>query len=78
MQFAALYAARAEAELRWPLAEKNLHHVAARIDPDATLRAAHQVNAWLARTHWRGPDSVANEVQELRTTSCLPPSHWRA
>jgi len=72
VQFAVLYAAGAEAELRWPLAE-NLHHVAARIDPDATLRAAHQVNAWLARTHWRGPDSVADEVRELRTDE-LPPS----
>lgn len=66
VQLAELYAGGAEAELRWPLAE-NLHHVAARVDPDATRRATHQVNAWLARTHWRGPGSILDDVQEWRT-----------
>jgi hypothetical protein len=66
-----MYAAGAEAELRWPLAE-NLHHVVARVDPDPTMIAAHQVNSWLARTRWRGPDSVVEAVRAWHADE-LPP-----
>jgi hypothetical protein len=71
VQFALIYAAGAEAELRWPLAE-NLHHVAARVEQDPTVSAGHQVNSWLARTRWSGPDSVADAVRAWDTDQ-LPP-----
>ncbi|MGH3221989.1 MAG: hypothetical protein ACRDPY_25375 [Streptosporangiaceae bacterium] len=71
VQFALIYAAGAEAELRWPLAE-NLHHVAARVEPDSTVSAGHQVNSWLARTRWSGPDSVADAVRAWNIGQ-LPP-----
>jgi hypothetical protein len=71
VQYAAMYAAGAETELRWPLAE-SLHHAAARIDPDTVMAAAHQVNAWLARTRRAGPDSVIDAVRAWPTDE-LPP-----
>lgn len=71
LQFALMYAAGAEAELRWPLAE-NLHHVAARVEPDPAVSAVHQVNSWLARTRWSGPDSVVDAVRAWDADE-LPP-----
>jgi hypothetical protein len=71
LQYAAMHAAGAETELRWPLAE-SLHHAAARIDTDTEMAAAHQVNAWLARTRHRGPDSVTDAVRAWPTDE-LPP-----
>jgi hypothetical protein len=61
VQLAYMYAAIAESERRWPLAE-NLHMVAARIESDREHAAASQVNGWLARTHWRGSDSVHDDA----------------
>ena len=66
IQFTHMYAAAAEAEFRWPLAE-NLHVIAARAERDVAFAAANQVNAWLARTHWRAPDSVLDAVRAWRT-----------
>lgn len=71
LQYAAMYAAGAETELRWPLAE-SLHHVAARIDTDTEMAAAHQVNVWLARSRRCGPDSVVDAVRAWLTDG-LPP-----
>lgn len=71
LQFALMHAVGAEAELRWPLAE-NLHHVAARAEPDPTVSAVHQVNSWLARTRWNGPDSVIDAVRAWHADE-LPP-----
>jgi hypothetical protein len=61
-----MYATSAASELRWPLAE-NLHALIAREESDKDDAAASQVNAWLARTHWRGPDSVIEAVQQWHT-----------
>lgn len=41
--------------------------VAARIDTETAVAAAHQVNAWLAHTPWRGPESILDAVQERQT-----------
>src|SRR6202011_4661958 len=71
LQYAAMYATGAETELRWPLAE-SLHHVAARIDTDTEMAAAHQVNGWLARSRRCGPDSVFDAVRAWPTDG-LPP-----
>jgi hypothetical protein len=71
LQFALIHAVSAEAELRWPLAE-NLHHVAARLEPDPAVSAAHQVNSWLARTRYSGLDSVVEAVRAWHADE-LPP-----
>jgi len=60
----------AESELRWPLAE-NLHQFAASHDDDGESAAVSQVNAWLARTRWRGPESVIADVRQWQV-SALP------
>jgi hypothetical protein len=65
-QLAHVYATTAEAERRWPLAE-NLHMVVARVDADQEAAATSQVNAWLARTRWRGPNSVLADVEQWIT-----------
>jgi hypothetical protein len=74
LQFALIHAAGAEAELRWPLAA-NLHHIAARLEPDPTVSPAHQVNSWLARTRWAGLDSVADAVQAWHAEEL--PAHFQ-
>jgi hypothetical protein len=51
------YAAAAQSEQRWPLAE-TLHMLAAQRDDDPLDGAVDQVNSWLARAQWRGPESV--------------------
>jgi hypothetical protein len=66
LQLFTMYATSAAAELRWPLAE-NLHALIAREESDKDHAAASQVNAWLARAHWRGPDSVLEAVEQWRT-----------
>lgn len=49
--------------MQWLLAQ-NLHQLAARHDPDREAAATSQVNAWLARTHWRGPQSVRADTRQ--------------
>jgi hypothetical protein len=66
LQLFTMYATSAASELRWPLAE-NLHALIARAETDKDDAATSQVNAWLARTHWRGPDAVLEAVQPWRT-----------
>ena len=66
LQLFTMYATSAASELRWPLAE-NLHALIAREESDKDDAAASQVNAWLARTHWRGPDFVIEAVQQWHT-----------
>ena len=61
IQLATLHVVVAESELRWPLAD-SLHSVMARLEDDPQRAAASQVNAWLARTHWRRPESIWAEV----------------
>lgn len=63
VQLADLFAADAESELRWPLAE-NLHQFAASHDDNREPAAASQVNAWLARTRSLGPESVVAQVRQ--------------
>jgi hypothetical protein len=61
----------AEAEHRWPLAE-NLYMISALLEEsDEGTRS--QVSGWLARVHWRGPDSVIADVTAWDTSS-LPPA----
>jgi hypothetical protein len=66
VQFADVYAVTADSEHRWPLAE-NLHMLAAQLESDHEHAATNQVNAWLARTHWRGPDSVLADAAQWAT-----------
>ncbi len=61
-----MYATSAASELRWRLAE-NLHALIAREESDKDDAATSQVNAWLARMHWRGPDSVLEAVKQWHT-----------
>ena len=62
-RLAGLHAVTAAGEMQWPLAE-NLHQLAAHHDPDGEAAATSQVNAWLARTHWRGPQSVTADASQ--------------
>lgn len=66
------YAAAAEGEQRWPLVE-TLYMLAARRDSDRIEAAVQQVNSWLARVRWRGPESVRGEVSGWETEG-LPPT----
>ena len=66
------FAAAAEGEQRWPLAE-TLDMMAAQRDDDPLEAAVHQVSSWLAWVGWRGPDSVRGEVSGWQTVA-LPPS----
>lgn len=68
---AAGHAVSMESEHRWPLAE-NLYAITARLDTEPDEAAASQVNAWLARMHWRGTESVAADATAWKTAS-LPP-----
>jgi hypothetical protein len=61
MQLAAVYAASAVAERRWPLAE-SLYAVSAQVEIEREDAATSQVNAWLARIQRRGPESVLADV----------------
>jgi len=61
----------AESEHRWPMAE-NLNAIAAFLETDLDEAARSQVNAWLARARWRGPDSVLADVSAWETIG-LPP-----
>jgi hypothetical protein len=62
-RIAGLHAVTAAAELQWPLAE-NLHQFAARYDPDPEGAATSQVNAWISRMHWRGPQSITADARQ--------------
>jgi hypothetical protein len=42
------------------------------VNTDPNMAAAHQVNAWLARTQWRGPDSILDAVRQWQAGG-LPP-----
>lgn len=67
-----MYATLATSELRWPLAA-GLHALAARVESDEEQSAVSQVNGWLAKAQWRGPDSVLEAVRRWQTED-LP---WR-
>jgi hypothetical protein len=71
IQLATFYVVAAESELRWPLAE-SLHTVTTHLEDDPQKAAASQVNAWLARQRWRGPESIEAEVTAWPIDS-LPP-----
>jgi hypothetical protein len=71
LHLALAYAAVADGEQRWPLAE-TLGLLAARLDDDPVEAAVHRVNSWLARVSWRGPQSVHAAVCEWETAG-LPP-----
>jgi len=65
VRLADVFAAGAESEMRWPLAE-TLHKFAASHEDDLESAAASQVNSWLARSRWRGPDSIMDDVHLWR------------
>ena len=71
IEMATLYAATAESDLRWPLAE-SLHALLAQLEEDPIQAAANQVSTWLARIHWRGHQSVLDEVDAWLAAD-LPP-----
>jgi len=51
---------------------ENLNAIAAFLETDLDEAARSQVNAWLARARWRGPDSVLADVSAWETIG-LPP-----
>jgi hypothetical protein len=71
LHLALAYAAVADGEQRWPLAE-TLNLLAVRLDDDPVEATVHRVNSWLARVRWRGPQSVHTAVCEWDTAG-LPP-----
>jgi hypothetical protein len=66
LRLALAYGASAEGEQHWPIAE-TLYLLAARLDDDPGGAAVHQVNSWLTRVRWRGPQSVHADASRWQT-----------